>query len=56
MSPVIGSAILYSLIVSCERRGTNPLACLRDMPTRLPAMTNQDDLSLLLPNTWQPAS
>jgi len=24
--------------------------------TRLPAMTNQDDLSVLLPKNWQPAS
>jgi len=50
------SAILYSLIVSCERRGIDPLAYLRDVLTRLPAMTNQDDLSVLLPKNWQPAS
>jgi len=50
------AAILYSLIVSCERRGIDPLAYLRDVLTRLPAMTNQDDLSVLLPKNWQPAS
>ena len=50
------SAILYSLIVSCERRGKDPLAYLKDILTRLPRMTNQDDLSALTPANWQPAS
>jgi hypothetical protein len=27
-----------------------------DVLTRLPAMTNQDDLSVLLPSKWQPAA
>jgi transposase len=49
------SAILYSLIVSCERRGKDPLAYLKDILTRLPRMTNQDDLSALTPANWQPA-
>ncbi len=43
------SAILYSVIVSCLRHGVEPLAYLRDVLTRLPAMTNQDDLGPLLP-------
>ena len=50
------SAILYSLIVSCQRHGKDPLAYLRDILTRLPRMTNQDDLRLLTPARWQPAS
>lgn len=50
------SAIIYSLIVSCERRGIDPLAYLRDILTRLPAMTNQDDLAALLPGNWKPQS
>lgn len=50
------SAILYSLIVSCQRHGKDPLAYLRDVLTRLPAMTNQDDLSALTPANWSPAS
>src|SRR5690606_23683719 len=33
------SAILYSVIVSCLRHGVEPLAYLRDVLTRLPAMT-----------------
>jgi hypothetical protein len=28
---------------------------LRDVLTRLPRMTNQDDLAPLLPKNWQPA-
>ena len=50
------SAILYSLIVSCERHGKDPLAYLKDILTRLPRMTNQDDLGALTPKNWQPAS
>ncbi|WP_342751076.1 IS66 family transposase [Termitidicoccus mucosus] len=46
------SAILYSIIVSCLRHGIDPLAYLRDVLTRLPAMTNQDDLTALLPSNW----
>jgi len=48
------SAILYSLIVSCERHGKDPLAYLKDILTRLPGMTNQDDLGALMPENWQP--
>lgn len=48
------SAILYSLIVSCERHGKDPLAYLKDILTRLPRMTNQDDLGVLTPANWQP--
>lgn len=50
------SAIVYSLIVSCERQGKDPLAYLKDILTRLPQMSNQDDLRPLLPANWQPAS
>ncbi|MDX2186703.1 MAG: transposase [Opitutaceae bacterium] len=47
------SAIIYSIIVSCERHGVEPMAYLRDVPTRLPQMTNQDDLSALTPGRWK---
>jgi transposase len=50
------SAIIYSLIVSCQRRGIDPLAYLRDILTRLPAMTTRDDLAALLPANWKPLS
>lgn len=50
------SAILYSIIVSCHRRGIDPLAYLRDVLTRLPAMTNQNNLEALVPALWQPRS
>jgi hypothetical protein len=49
------SAILYSLIVSCQRHGKDPLAYLRDLLTRLPRLTNQDDLAPLTPARWQPS-
>ena len=50
------SAILYSLIVSCQRHGKDPLAYLRDVLDRLPRMTNRDDLAPLLPKNWTPAA
>ena len=49
------SAIIYSLVVSCQRHGKDPLAYLRDVLRRLPTMTNQDDLAPLTPALWQPA-
>jgi hypothetical protein len=33
-----------------------PEAWLTDVLERLPAMTNQDDLSVLLPSNWRPAA
>lgn len=50
------SAILYSLIVSCQRHGKDPLAYLRDVLTRLPRMNNRDDLAPLLPRNWTPTA
>lgn len=50
------SAIIYSIVVSCQRHGKDPHAYLRDVLTRLPAMSNQDDLTPLTPAHWQPAS
>jgi hypothetical protein len=44
-------------MVECAKRhGHNPEAWLTDVLERLPAMTNQDDLSVLLPSNWQPAA
>ena len=39
-----------------KRHGHNPEAYLADVLERIPAMTNQDDLSVLLPSRWKPAS
>ena len=50
------SAVLYSLIVSCQRPGKDPMAYLQDLHTRLPRMTNRDDLCALKPRAWKPAS
>jgi transposase len=49
------AAIIYSLVVSCQRRGLDPFAYLKDVLARLPSMTNRDDLSLLTPANWKPA-
>jgi transposase len=54
-SPEAGqrSAIIYSIIVSCERHGIDPLAYMTDLLRRLPNMSNQDDLDSLLPSNWK---
>jgi hypothetical protein len=49
------SAVIYSIVVSCQRHGHDPLAYLRDVLTRLPALTNQFDLDALTPVNWKPA-
>jgi transposase len=50
------SAIIYSIVVSCQRHGIDPFAYVKDLLIRLPAMTNQDDFSALTPSAWKPAS
>ena len=47
------AAVLYSLLGTCRRYGHNPHDYLKDVLTRLPAMTNQDDLRPLLPRHWK---
>lgn len=48
------SAVIYSLIVSCRRRGINPQEYLTDVLRRLPAM-NITQVGELLPANWKPA-
>jgi hypothetical protein len=44
-------------MVECAKRhGHDPEVWLADVLERLPAMTNRDDLSVLLPSRWQPAT
>jgi hypothetical protein len=50
------AAIIYTMVECAKRHGHNPEAWLTDVIERLPAMTNQDDLSVLLPYNWQPAA
>src|SRR5208283_4607783 len=50
------SAIIYSIVGSCQRHGLDPFAYLKDVLSRLPAMTNQDDLAALTPARWKPVS
>ena len=53
---VDGTIILYSLIVSCQRHGKDPMAYMKDILTRLPRMKNRGDLRALTPRAWQPAA
>jgi transposase len=45
------SAIVYTLIECCRRRGLNPFAYLRDVLTRLPNMTNRQ-IPEVTPEAW----
>jgi transposase len=47
------SAVVYSVIVSCRRRGIDPWEYVRDVLQRLPSM-KQSELSTLLPRCWKP--
>jgi len=45
------SAVLYTVIESCRRRGLDPFAYLRDVLTRLPTMTNHQ-VPEITPAAW----
>lgn len=47
------SAVIYSLIISCRRRGINPQAYLTDVLRRLPGL-NITQIGELLPENWHP--
>lgn len=47
------AAVIYTLIVSCRRRGIEPWEYLRDVLQRLPAM-KQSEIATLLPAHWKP--
>lgn len=49
------SAVIYTIIQSCRRRGFNPQEYLTDVLRRLPSMTNQQ-VRELLPSRWKPAN
>lgn len=49
------SAVIYSILVSCRRRGINPLHYLTDVLGRLPK-AKTSDIQELLPANWQPQS
>jgi transposase len=46
------SAILYTIVESCRRRGLDPYAYLRDILTRLPNSTNWQ-IESLTPQAWE---
>jgi hypothetical protein len=45
------SAVIYTLLECCKRRGINPQEYLHDVLTRLPTMTNQQTHTLT-PAAW----
>jgi transposase len=47
------SAVIYTIIQSCRRRGINPQEYLTDVLQRLPSMTNQQ-VKDLVPSRWKP--
>jgi transposase len=49
------SAVIYSFIVSCRRRGLNPQDYLTDVLQRLPSL-NITQIAPLLPQHWKPRS
>ena len=49
------SAVIYSLIQSCRRRGIDPQEYLTDVLTRMPGMKNTQ-IDSLLPEYWQKTS
>lgn len=49
------SAVIYSVIVSCRRRGIDPWEYVRDVLQRLPGMKTSE-LPSLLPKQWKPAA
>lgn len=46
------SAVIYSIIVSCRRRGINPEDYLTDVLSRLPSM-KMSEIHSLLPDNWK---
>jgi len=50
------AAILFSLVASCKANRVEPFAYLRDLFTRLPAVSTPDQLDALLPDRWLQAN
>jgi transposase len=48
------SAIIYSMVGSCQRRGIDPLAYLRDVLDQLPRLGPNANIEHLLPRNWKP--
>ncbi|MEI2422757.1 transposase domain-containing protein, partial [Arthrospira platensis SPKY2] len=51
------SAVLYSIILTCQHLGIQPLDYLRDVFTRLPQISsNKENIIPLLPHNWKASS
>jgi hypothetical protein len=53
--PALGDPLLDRRLQPSQRHGKDPLAYLRGVLTRLPRMTNRDDLGPFTPTRLQPA-
>ncbi len=55
-SPEAGgrSAIIYSVLITCQRFGVDTHEYLRDVLARIPTMSNQADFTDLMPQNWKP--
>lgn len=47
------STILDTLIVPCQCLGKDSMAYLKDILTRVPLLTNRDDVHALTPRAWK---
>jgi len=47
------SAVIYTIIQSCRRRGINPQEYLTDVLSRIPSMKNHE-VEDVLPSRWKP--
>ena len=48
------SAVIYSIVVFCQRHGIDPFEYFKDVLGRLPSMSNQDDMSAFFSENWKP--
>jgi hypothetical protein len=48
------SAVIYTIIQSCRRRGINPQEYLTDVLSRLPSMKSHE-VKDVLPSRWKPS-
>ena len=47
------NAVVMTLVQNCRMHGVNPYEYFKDVPERLPQMTNQDNMDLLTPLNWK---
>ena len=53
LEAALTAVVVMSLVVSATLNGQRPCTCLKDVPTRLPALPNSR-IEELLPHRWPP--